>query len=357
MKINLQGAFLCSQAVLPGMMKNRWGRIINIASVVGQAGAAGQANYAASKAGLIGLTKALAQEMASRSITVNAVAPGYIATDMTAVLPEEVKTKILASVPLARMGTPDDVAAAVKFLASDDAAYITGHVLAVKRRNVHVGSGGMSDGREEREEEKKRRELEQRQDRGDRVGPRRRGPVGTRARRFLIRLLRPLTARSAKLGVCRNKKRSHSANTWTTCCAWKARTCRSTRPSLAFPPISAASNPQARRIPPGNCWSTCASRRKIFSSSAAIPSTRKRTSPGDYWPAQQEPPNDAAWDQSVAGFQSDLREIQAMAADTTHDLLVKIPHGKGQTLLREILLVADHNSYHLGQLMFLRKLL
>ena len=131
LKVNLQGAFLCTQQVLPSMMKNRWGRIINIASVVGQAGAAGQANYAASKAGLIGLTKALAQEMASRSITVNAIAPGYIATDMTKALPDEVKQKILASVPLGRMGTPEDIAAAVKFLASEEASYITGHVLAV----------------------------------------------------------------------------------------------------------------------------------------------------------------------------------------------------------------------------------
>jgi len=129
--INLNGAFQCIQAALPGMMKNRWGRIINISSVVGQAGSAGQANYAASKAGLIGLTKALAQEMASRGITVNAVAPGYIATDMTAVLPEDVKAKILASVPLGRMGKPEDIANAVKFLASEDAGYITGHVLAV----------------------------------------------------------------------------------------------------------------------------------------------------------------------------------------------------------------------------------
>jgi 3-oxoacyl-[acyl-carrier protein] reductase len=131
LRINLQGAFLCTQQVLPSMMRNRWGRIVNIASVVGQAGAPGQANYAASKAGLIGLTKALAQEMASRNITVNAVAPGYIATDMTKVLPDEVKQKILASVPLGRMGTPEDVAAAVKFLASEDASYITGQVLAV----------------------------------------------------------------------------------------------------------------------------------------------------------------------------------------------------------------------------------
>ncbi len=129
--INLNGAFQCIQQALPSMMRNRWGRIVNISSVVGQAGSAGQANYAASKAGLIGLTKALAQEMASRGITVNAVAPGYIATDMTAVLPEEVKAKILASVPLGRMGKPEDIANAVKFLVSEDAAYITGHVLAV----------------------------------------------------------------------------------------------------------------------------------------------------------------------------------------------------------------------------------
>ena len=131
LRINLTGAFLCVQQALPGMMKNRWGRIINIASVVGQAGAAGQANYAASKAGLIGLTKALAQEMGSRGITVNAVAPGYIDTDMTKVLPDEVKQKILAAVPLGRMGTVKDVAEAVKFLASEEAGYITGQVLAV----------------------------------------------------------------------------------------------------------------------------------------------------------------------------------------------------------------------------------
>jgi len=131
MKINLSGAFLCSQQVLPGMMKNRWGRIVNISSVVGQAGSAGQANYAASKAGLIGMTKSLAQEMGSRNITVNAIAPGYIDTDMTRALPEDLKQKMLATVPLARMGKPEDIASAVKFLVSEDASYITGHVLAV----------------------------------------------------------------------------------------------------------------------------------------------------------------------------------------------------------------------------------
>jgi 3-oxoacyl-[acyl-carrier protein] reductase len=131
LKINLHGAFHCIQQVLPGMMRNRWGRIVNMASVVGQAGSAGQANYAASKAGLIGLTKALAQEMASRGITVNAIAPGYVDTDMTQKLPEEVRQKILAGVPMGRMGTPQDIANAVKFLVSEDASYITGHILAV----------------------------------------------------------------------------------------------------------------------------------------------------------------------------------------------------------------------------------
>jgi 3-oxoacyl-[acyl-carrier protein] reductase len=131
LKINLQGAFLVAQQAMPGMMRNRWGRIVNMASVVGQAGSPGQANYAASKAGLIGLTKALAQELGSRGITVNAVAPGYIDTDMTRGLPEELKKKMLAGVPLGRMGQPEDVANAVKFLASDEASYITGHVLAV----------------------------------------------------------------------------------------------------------------------------------------------------------------------------------------------------------------------------------
>jgi 3-oxoacyl-[acyl-carrier protein] reductase len=131
LQLNLSGAFLCCQQVLPVMMRNRWGRIINISSVVGQAGSAGQANYAASKAGLIGMTKSIAQEMATRGITVNAIAPGYIETDMTRKLPEEVRAKYLASVPMGRIGQPADIAAAVKFLASEDAAYITGQVLAV----------------------------------------------------------------------------------------------------------------------------------------------------------------------------------------------------------------------------------
>jgi 3-oxoacyl-[acyl-carrier protein] reductase len=131
LEINLTGAFRCTQQVLPGMMRNRWGRIINIASVVGQAGAAGQANYAASKGGLIAMTKSLAQEMGSRGITVNAIAPGYIETDMTKVLPDDVKSRILAQVPLARIGQPEDIAAAVKFLAGEESSYITGHVLAV----------------------------------------------------------------------------------------------------------------------------------------------------------------------------------------------------------------------------------
>jgi 3-oxoacyl-[acyl-carrier protein] reductase len=131
LQINLTGAFHAAQQVLPAMVKQRSGRIINIASVVGQAGNAGQANYVSSKAGIIGLTKALAQEVASRNITVNAVAPGFIETDMTAVLPQEVREKMLAAIPLKRMGKPEDVAAAVRFLASDEAAYITGHVISV----------------------------------------------------------------------------------------------------------------------------------------------------------------------------------------------------------------------------------
>ncbi len=128
---NLTGAFLAIQQVLHGMMKERWGRIINISSVVAEAGNAGQSNYVASKAGLIGLTKSLAQEMASRNITVNAIAPGFIETDMTAGLPEELKSKMLAQIPLKRFGKPEEIAAAVKFLASEQASYITGHVLDV----------------------------------------------------------------------------------------------------------------------------------------------------------------------------------------------------------------------------------
>lgn len=130
-QINLTGAFNMSQAVIPAMMKERWGRIINIASVVGEMGNAGQANYVSSKAGLIGLTKCLALELASRNITVNAIAPGYIETDMTAVLPQEVKDRMMAMIPLKRFGQPKDIANAVKFLASEDAAYITGAVLRV----------------------------------------------------------------------------------------------------------------------------------------------------------------------------------------------------------------------------------
>jgi 3-oxoacyl-[acyl-carrier protein] reductase len=128
---NLSGAFFASQAVMQGMMKERWGRIINIVSVVGEMGNAGQANYVAAKAGLIGLTKSLARELASRAITVNAVAPGFISTDMTAVLSDDIKQKMLGVIPLARFGAADDIAAAVRFLASEEAGYITGHVLDV----------------------------------------------------------------------------------------------------------------------------------------------------------------------------------------------------------------------------------
>lgn len=128
---NLSGSFFAIQQVLHGMMKERWGRIINITSVVGEAGNAGQVNYSASKAGLIGATKSLAQEIASRGITVNAVAPGFIETDMTSVLSAEQKEKVLAGIPLKRIGSPEDIAAAVAFLASEAAGYITGHVLDV----------------------------------------------------------------------------------------------------------------------------------------------------------------------------------------------------------------------------------
>ena len=128
---NLSGSFYATQKVLQGMMRERWGRIVNISSVVGEKGNPGQANYVASKAGLIGLTKSLAMELGSRNITVNAVAPGFIATDMTHVLSEELKQKMIDETPLRRMGTPEDIAAAVKFLVSEEAGFITGHVLDV----------------------------------------------------------------------------------------------------------------------------------------------------------------------------------------------------------------------------------
>ena len=131
LETNLTGAFLCIQQALPAMVRSRWGRIINISSVVGETGNPGQANYVASKAGLIGLTKALAQEVASRSITVNAVAPGFIQTAMTEALDAAARDRLLPLIPLGRMGSAQDVAAAVRFLASDEAAYITGHVLDV----------------------------------------------------------------------------------------------------------------------------------------------------------------------------------------------------------------------------------
>lgn len=128
---NLKGAYHCAKAVLRPMLKARWGRIINISSVVALSGNPGQSNYAAAKAGLVGFTKSLAREIGSRSITVNAVAPGYIATDMTAGLTEDNKSQMLNSIPLGRLGTPEDVAAAVAFLAGDGAGYITGQVIVV----------------------------------------------------------------------------------------------------------------------------------------------------------------------------------------------------------------------------------
>ncbi|MCK5826235.1 MAG: SDR family oxidoreductase, partial [Desulfuromusa sp.] len=129
--VNLKGAFLCTRAVAKLMTKQRYGRIINIASVVGQMGNAGQANYCASKAGLMGLTRSNARELAKRNITVNAVAPGFIATAMTDALPEEKRVELAAQIPLARLGSADDIANAVLFLAAEKTGYITGQVIGV----------------------------------------------------------------------------------------------------------------------------------------------------------------------------------------------------------------------------------
>lgn len=128
---NLKGTYLCTRAVLRGMVRARWGRIVNVSSVVGLLGNAGQANYAASKAGIIGFTKSVAREVAGRSITVNAVAPGYVETELTGALPESIKEQILGQVPVGRFGELEEVAEVVAFLASDSAAYITGQTLAV----------------------------------------------------------------------------------------------------------------------------------------------------------------------------------------------------------------------------------
>jgi 3-oxoacyl-[acyl-carrier protein] reductase len=131
LNVNLKGAFLCTRAASKIMSKQRYGRIINIASVVGQMGNAGQANYCASKAGLIGMTKSNARELAKRNVTVNAVAPGFIATAMTDALPEKTKEELMAQIPLGRLGSADDIAHAVLFLAAENSGYITGQVLAV----------------------------------------------------------------------------------------------------------------------------------------------------------------------------------------------------------------------------------
>jgi 3-oxoacyl-[acyl-carrier protein] reductase len=131
LNVNLKGAFLCSRAASKVMSKQRYGRIINIASIVGQMGNAGQANYCASKAGLIGLTKSNARELAKRNVTVNAVAPGFIATDMTEALPEKVRQELAAQIPQERLGSADDIANAVVFLATERSGYITGQVIGV----------------------------------------------------------------------------------------------------------------------------------------------------------------------------------------------------------------------------------
>jgi 3-oxoacyl-[acyl-carrier protein] reductase len=131
LKTNLDGSFYCIQAVLPSMVRQRYGRIVSIASVVAQAGNVGQANYISSKAGIIGLTKGVAAEVARRNITVNAVAPGFIATPMTENLPPEIKEKMLSIIPIGRMGTDAEIATGVRFLVSEEARYITGHVLNI----------------------------------------------------------------------------------------------------------------------------------------------------------------------------------------------------------------------------------
>lgn len=131
---NLKGSFICAKAAARSMMKKRWGRIVNISSVIGFAGNAGQVNYASAKAGMLGLTKSMAREFAARNITVNAVAPGYIVTDMTRELSEDIQEKIKAEIPLASLGSPEDVAGAVAYLVSDDGAYVTGNT-------IHVNGG------------------------------------------------------------------------------------------------------------------------------------------------------------------------------------------------------------------------